>query len=305
MDSSDTRIGVIGLGAMGSRMARRLLEAGHDVAVWNRTGDKASPLADAGADVAESPGELARDRDVVMTMLSDPDALLAVADGGSGIARNLAPSSVWVEMSTVGPSAITELMRLLDDDSRLLEAPVLGSLSEVENGTLKIFIGGPQSLADRLKPLLSHLGTPMYVGPRGSGAAAKLVANLTLVGTIGVLGEAIALGEGLSLPLETTFAILGATPLAAQAERRKPAVASGDYPPRFSLALARKDAHLIEEAASERGLRFPVASAAAHWLDEAAQAGLEQADYSAVLGYIRSRAAGASGDTTRSGDEVA
>ena len=304
MNASDTKVGVIGLGAMGSRMARRLIDAGYDVAVWNRTRDKAQRLADAGAHVAESPGEIAQERDVVITMVSDPDALIAVADGGNGIARNLAPSSVWVEMSTVGPSAITDLMRLLEDDSRLLEAPVLGSLSEVEEGALKIFVGGPQSLADRLQPLLSHLGTPIYVGPRGSGAAAKLVANLTLVGTIGVLGEAIALAEGLSLPLETAFTILEATPLAAQAERRKPGVASGDYPPRFSLALARKDAHLIEEAASERDFRLPVASAAAHWLDEAAQAGLEEADYSAVLGYIRSKASAHSGETTGSAEKV-
>jgi 3-hydroxyisobutyrate dehydrogenase/2-hydroxy-3-oxopropionate reductase len=127
------------------------------------------------------------------------------------------------------------------------------------------------------------------VGARGSGAAAKLVANLTLVGTMSVLGEAMALAEALSLPAETAFTILGATPLSAQARRRKAAVLSGDYPKRFSLALARKDARLIQEAASDRELSLPVVEGATRWLDEAVDAGLGDADYSALLGYIRSR----------------
>ncbi len=289
MSDTDMNVGVVGLGAMGSRMAHRFLDAGYDVTVWNRTPEKAAPLSDAGARIAETPGEIARTCGVVITMLADPDALRHVVTGEAGIAQNLDTASVWVEMSTVGLAVISEMAGLLDDDSRLLEAPVLGSLSEVENGTLTIFVAGSRPLADRLHPLLSVLGSPRYVGARGSGAAAKLVANLTLVGTMSVLGEAMALAEALALPAETAFTILEATPLSAQAKRRKAAVLSGDYPKRFSLALARKDARLIQEAASDRKLSVPVVGGAARWLDEAVDAGLGEADYSALLGYIRSR----------------
>ena len=297
MSATDTKLGVVGLGAMGNRMARRLLDAGYDVTVWNRTPEKAAPLSDAGAHIAETPAVVARACGVVITMLADPDALRAVATDESGIVENLDAATVWVEMSTVGPAIIEELAELLDDDSRLVEAPVLGSLSEVENGTLRIFVAGSRPVADRLHPLLSHLGTPQYVGPRGAGAAAKLVANLTLVGTMSVLGEALALAEVLSLPPETAFTILEATPLSAQAQRRKPAVLSGDYPKRFSLALARKDAHLVSDSAGEQQLVLPVARAAAQWFDEATDAGLGGSDYSALLGFMLSRASGAKRDT--------
>jgi 3-hydroxyisobutyrate dehydrogenase/2-hydroxy-3-oxopropionate reductase len=192
-------------------------------------------------------------------------------------------------MSTVGPAAILQLASTLDD-SRLLEAPVLGSISEAESGTLVIFMAGPPSLAESLRPMLLRLGSPEYVGPHGAGAAAKLVANLTLLGTVGVLGEAIALAEAMSLPLETTFKVLESTPLAAQSDRRKASITRGDYPTRFPLTLARKDAHLIQEAAAARHLSLPITAGVRRWLDEGASAGLGDADYSALLGYILSRA---------------
>jgi 3-hydroxyisobutyrate dehydrogenase/2-hydroxy-3-oxopropionate reductase len=178
--------------------------------------------------------------------------------------------------------------------TRLLDAPVLGSLPEAEAASLRIFVGGADEDVQRWLPLLSSLGTPMHVGPVGAGAAAKLVANSTLVGVIGVLGEALALADGVGLPRTVALDVLAVTALGAQVERRRPAIESGEYPPRFSLALGRKDADLVAAAAADGGVDIRVLDAARSWLVEAADAGWGDRDYAAVLAYIL-------GDRTRPG----
>jgi 3-hydroxyisobutyrate dehydrogenase-like beta-hydroxyacid dehydrogenase len=279
-------VAVVGLGAMGSRIARRLLDAGHEVVVWNRTPAKTEELVALGAAAGESPAESARRAEVVITMVSDPDALRAVAAGPDGIAAGADDSVTVIEMSTVGPAALAELALLLPPGAGLLDAPVLGSLSEAESGSLAVFVGGPEALVERWTPVLSALGSPIHVGPLGAGAAAKLVANTTLFGTLGVLGEALALAQGLGLSREATFAVLGKTPLAAQAERRRPAIESGDHPARFSLSLARKDADLIAEAAEAARVDLRLTEAARRWLAAAEEAGWGDRDYAAVLAWI-------------------
>jgi 3-hydroxyisobutyrate dehydrogenase-like beta-hydroxyacid dehydrogenase len=277
-------IGFVGLGAMGSRMARRLLDAGHELAVWNRTSEKAQPLLAGGARRAQSPAGAAHGAEAVIVMVSDPAALEAVMWGPEGVAAGLAEGAVVIQMSTVSPQVVDRLAA----EVPLLDAPVLGSISEAEQGTLNIFASGPDELVQRWTPLLSTLGAVLPVGPVGAGTAAKLVANLTLVGTIGVLGETIALARVLGLADETTFEVLAATPLAAQAERRLPAFESGEYPPRFPTALARKDAELIVEAAAELRL----ANAARSWLADAEASGRGADDYSSVLAEIAKRVTG-------------
>jgi 3-hydroxyisobutyrate dehydrogenase/2-hydroxy-3-oxopropionate reductase len=279
-------VAVVGLGAMGSRIARRLLDAGYEVVVWNRTPAKTEELVALGATAAESPAESARRAEAVITMVSDPDALRAVAAGPDGIAAGAGDSVTVIEMSTVGPAALAELASLLPPGAGLLDAPVLGSLSEAEAGSLAVFVGGPEALVERWTPILSALGSPIHVGPLGAGAAAKLVANTTLFGTLGVLGEALALAQVLGLSREATFAVLGKTPLAVQAERRRPAIESGDYPARFSLSLARKDADLIAEAAEAARVDLRLTEAARTWLAAAEEAGWGDRDYAAVLAWI-------------------
>jgi 3-hydroxyisobutyrate dehydrogenase-like beta-hydroxyacid dehydrogenase len=167
-----------------------------------------------------------------------------------------------------------------------LDAPVLGSVAEAESGTLKIYAGGEDALLERWTPLLSELGSVIPVGPVGAGSAAKLLANATLVGVIGILGEALAVAQGLGLPLEVAFEVLETTALADQAKRRRPSLESGDYPPRFALSLARKDADLILEAAASSGLDLRITEAARSWLADADAAGHGDEDYSAVLAQI-------------------
>lgn len=271
-----TRVAVIGLGAMGSRIARRLREAGHELTVWNRTRQRAEDL---GATVAETPADAARRAEVVITMVADPEALRAVTEGPDGVGAGARSGTTVVEMSTVGPEAISRLRSLLRTD--LLDAPVLGSISEAEGGTLSIFVGGDETVFEARRPLLEALGTPLYVGPSGAGAAAKLVANTTLIGAIGVLGEALALGERLGLPRDEVFEVLAKTPLAEQAARRRATFERGEYPPRFPLRLARKDADLV----GETGIDLRLVAAARSWLAEA-EARDGDLDYSAVLAWI-------------------
>lgn len=273
-------------------MARRLIDAGHDVTIWNRTQVKADALATLGAAPAATPAEAASQAEVIITMVANPAALHAVCAGPTGIVAGVADGATVIEMSTVGPTGVLRLRSLLPDAVGLLDAPVLGSLAEAEAGTLTIFVGGPAPLAERWRPLLAALGSPLHVGPLGAGAAAKLVANSTLFGVLGVLGEALALARGLGLGDDAAFAVLAATPLAAQAERRRPAIESDDYPPRFPLSLAHKDANLVVEAAKVAGIELRLARAIQTWLADAEAQGHAEQDYTAMLARILAQAPG-------------
>ncbi len=234
---------MLGLGAMGSRIARRLLDAGHDVVVWNRTREKAEGFPR----VAATPAEAAAETDVTITMLTNADALRAVT-------QDISPPTL-IEMSTVGPDAVRELAGRMT----VIDAPVLGSRSEAETGTLHVFVGATAEQYAAWSPLLSALGTTHHVGPLGAGASAKLVANSTLVGSIGILGEALRLADRLGLSRAAAFGVLDATPISA-----------------------RKDADLVGAAAPD----LRIAQAARSWLAEADDAGWGDRDYSAVVAWL-------------------
>jgi 3-hydroxyisobutyrate dehydrogenase/2-hydroxy-3-oxopropionate reductase len=280
-------VAVIGLGGMGSRIARRLLEGGHELVVWNRSVEKTKPLTDLGAVAAKNPADAARRAEAAITMVADPQALRDVTEGPDGVASGASEATTVIQMSTVSPAAVSRLESVLQPTGAgLLDAPALGSLTEVESGTLKIFAAGPEALVERWTPLLSALGSVIRVGPVGAGTAAKLVANSTLLEVLGVLGEALALAKRLGLSQEAAFEVLAGTPVAAQAERRRPAIESGEYPRRFALSLALKDADLIREAAEAAGADLKVARAAREWFAEATEASWGDRDYSAVLAWM-------------------
>lgn len=279
-------VAFLGLGAMGGRMAGRLVDAGTEVVVWNRTPAKAEGLAERGAVLAGSPAEAAAAADAVITMLATPEALREVTEGPGGLAAGVRVSSTVLEMSTVGPAAIARLAAALPVGVGLIDAPVLGSITEADAGMLRVFVGGPAPLVTEWLPLLTTFGTPMHVGPLGAGAAAKLVANSTLLGVLGLIGEAVALADGLGLSRDAAFEVLSVSPLAAQAERRRPAIEDGEQPVRFALSLAGKDASLVVDAASGAGVDVRLASAVRDWLADAERAGLGARDYSAVLTRI-------------------
>ncbi len=273
------KIAVVGLGAMGSRIARRLLDAGHDLVVWNRSAEKTEPFV-----AVDSPAQAAQEADGVFVMVSDPLALREVTEGADGILAGARPGTAVIQMSTVGPADVARLASSLPEGVELVDAPVLGSLSEAEGGTLRVFAGGSVEVVEKWTPVLSSLGRVLHVGPVGAGTAAKLVANSTLLGALAVLGEALALGQKLGLASEATFEVLSATPLAAQAERRREAFETSDYPLRFALALGLKDAELISAAAA--GTDLKVAEAVRDWFAEAVEKGAGEDDYSSILAHI-------------------
>ncbi|WP_457541212.1 NAD(P)-binding domain-containing protein [Streptomyces filamentosus] len=226
------RIAFLGLGSMGLPMARRLLDAGHQLTVWNRTAAKAAPLAAAGATLAGSPAEAVRDAEVVITMLADPAAARAVADA---LIPALRPGTHWIDTSTIGPDTTRALAARLPEGVTLIDAPVMGSVDRAATGELLILAGGDTApVAD----LLGLLGTVTACGGPGDGAALKLVLINAVVGGVALVAESLALAEALGLPRDLALRTLGAGPLAGAVGR---ATATGSY---FPVALAAKDVSL-------------------------------------------------------------
>ncbi|MFF3959826.1 NAD(P)-dependent oxidoreductase [Streptomyces sp. NPDC001890] len=235
-DAAPRRIAFLGLGAMGLPMARRLLDAGHPLTVWNRTPAKAAPLVDAGAALAASPAEAVQDAEVVITMLADPAAAHAVADA---LIPALRPGTTWIDTSTIGPDATRELAARLPAGVPLIDAPVMGSVDRAASGELLILAGGDTApVAD----VLARLGSVTACGGPGDGAALKLVLINAAVGGVALVAESLALAAALGLPRDLALRTLGAGPLAGAVSR---ATAATDA--HFPVALAAKDVALATE----------------------------------------------------------
>jgi 3-hydroxyisobutyrate dehydrogenase-like beta-hydroxyacid dehydrogenase len=284
-----------GVGRMGEPMANRLLEAGHDLVVWNRTPERVEGLVERGARRAGSPAEAAESAEAVITMLATPEALEAVVfgdgGGGSGLARGLGPGATLIDMSTVGPDTVRRVAGRLPDGVEVLDAPVLGSVPQATDGTLKVFVGGAEEVFERWRPVLEELGHPVRMGPSGAGAAMKLVANSTLGAIMTGLGEALALADSLGLQEGQVLDVLAESPVGTTVKSKRSNVETGEYAPNFALALAAKDLRLVAEEAERGGVDARVAAAARAHLEAAAEAGLGDLDYSAVIAHIRGREA--------------
>jgi 3-hydroxyisobutyrate dehydrogenase-like beta-hydroxyacid dehydrogenase len=280
------KLAFLGLGLMGTPMASRLLEAGHDVKVWNRTTDKTKPLAARGASVASTPARAAAGVDAAITMVANPAALEQVVFGADGLAAALAPGQLLVDMSTVGPDEVRAVADRLPRGVRMVDAPVRGSVPEAGAGRLAIYVGADRSDFARVEPILATLGTPRHAGGPGAGAATKVVVNSTLGAAIAAFGEALALGDVLGLDRSVLLDVLAESAIGGTVNAKRANVESGHYPPTFKLALALKDLRLVDEIADRAGRHLRVASAARAWLERAAQAGAGERDYSAVVATI-------------------
>ncbi|MBI4261506.1 MAG: NAD(P)-dependent oxidoreductase [Actinobacteria bacterium] len=289
------KVAFCGLGLMGRPMAARLLEAGHDLSVWNRTARKARPLGEAGARVADTAREAAQGAEVVITMVADEHALEEVVWSDDGVAAGTSFGSTLVEMSTVGPDAVRRLRDRLPEDVELIDAPVLGSVPAAESGTLTILVGGNDGAFEHHRDLLSAIGRPRHVGPLGAGAALKLVFNSTLGAAMAALGEALALAEALGADRATALDVLEGSHLATLARGKRDKVESGSYDPNFALGMAAKDMRLVTEAAERAGISLEVAAVARRLLEEAVAAGRSAEDYSALIAHIAERARRAPG----------
>jgi 3-hydroxyisobutyrate dehydrogenase-like beta-hydroxyacid dehydrogenase len=275
-----TRVAFLGLGRMGAPMARRLIDAGHDVTVWNRTAAKAEGFPKHAA----SPVEAVTGAEVVITMLADPDAVRDVVFA-SGLAKALRPDAVFVDMSTIGVAVAQRMHESIERAT--LDAPVGGGVAQAEAGELVVLAGGAGPVLDRARSVLDVFGEILRCGPAGCGQAAKLCFNAVLAVTMSGIGEAVALGEKLGLDTGLVLDVLrrgGARPMV---ERKGPMIASRDYTASFVISLLRKDANLVRDAARDGGAWAPLVSLAAEVYERAEREGLGDDDYAAVTELFR------------------
>ncbi len=280
-----TTIGWVGLGAMGAPLARRLL-AHHEVYGTNRTRAKAGPLIEQGLRWRDTPREVAAAADVLFSMVTDDTALAAVAAGPDGILAGLRPGAVYIDMSTVSPSASRELAgRVRAAGATMLDAPVSGSVPAAGNGTLTIMAGGPEAAFAAVAPLLHELGSNVtHVGGNGQGLLLKLAVNISLATQMLAFSEGLLLAErggidpGLAVRVMTGSAI-GSPMLQARA----PLVLDLPAQAWFDAALMHKDIGLALQAAREYGIPLPAAGAADTALTWAEETGYGHRDIAGLF----------------------
>jgi 3-hydroxyisobutyrate dehydrogenase-like beta-hydroxyacid dehydrogenase len=279
------RLGFIGLGHLGSPMARRLSAAGFPLVVYNRDSNKTQALAALGAEVARDPGKLAREADVVLSCLADGAAVEAVYLGAGGVLQNARPGTLIIEMSTVAP----ETPRKLYNAARglgisPLDVAVSGSTPTAEAGMLTLLGGGDRLDFDAAEAIFEAIAKQwFYMGPSGSGVAMKLVVNALLGIGMQAIAEAVALGVSLGLPRDLLFDTLTKTAVVSPVQAGKLASAKEhDYTPQFPIRLMKKDFGLALIAADRAGLSMPATEAAAFVNAAEAASGGEE-DFSAVV----------------------
>ncbi|BCJ46094.1 3-hydroxyisobutyrate dehydrogenase [Actinoplanes ianthinogenes] len=262
------KIAVLGLGAMGARMARRLLATGeHDITVWNRTAEATRPLADAGATVASTPAAAVRQRDLVISMLRDDDAGRTVwLDPDTGALAAMAPGATAVDCSTVSPAFAAELAsRCSQHGIDFLDAPVLGSRHQADAGTLIFLIGGQPEVAHRVEPVLRHLGGAVHhMGPAGTGSRMKLLVNSLFAVQIATVAELIGAVHDTDLEVTRAIEVLAATPVASPAAATAATAMLGrTFPAAFPIELVAKDLHYAVGDAAARRATVPLTRTAA------------------------------------------
>lgn len=280
-----TKIGFIGIGNMGSRIARRLIDRGYALTVYDRDFERASALAMNRATLARSVADLAREADVVMSCLTNDDAVRNVYLGPDGVLANVRLGSVILEMSTVSPDSSRLVYRQgLERGLNVLDVAISGSTPAAEQGTLTLLAGGDFAIFNAVEALLQAIARQyFYLGPSGSGTTMKLVVNTLLGVGMQTVAEAVAFGQKAGLDRNLLLEVLAKTAVIAPAHAGKMGrVSQGEYGPQFPLELMNKDFHLILETAAQMKVPMP-ATAAAFQMNSAAFGGEGEPDFSIVV----------------------
>ncbi len=281
----NTRLGFIGIGNMGSRIAKRLLEHGYQVIAYNRSREAAEALVKYGATVAESIAELASKADVILSSLTNDDAIKSVYADPEGVFAHMRRGSAIVEMSTVLPATSRQLYELSREAGvKFLDSPVSGSTPSAEDGTLTLFCGGDEELFQAAQPIFSSIASQyFYLGGSGSGTAMKLVANTLLGVGMQAIAESVALGQKEGLDRHRLLEVLSHTAVIAPAHLGKLSRADrGDYSAQFAIRLMNKDFGLVLETAAATKVPMP-ATAAAFQINIAEFSESNEEDFSAVI----------------------
>lgn len=281
-------VGLIGLGNMGTAVAERLLDGGYDLLVYNRTPAKAEALAARGATVAETAARLAGRADVVLTSLTDDDALEAVAAEVVAAAR---PGTALVDLSTVSPDASARVAALAEEASvAYLRAPVSGNPTVVRAGNLSFIVSGPRETFERVEPVLKAIGpTANHVGDGEQARIVKLAVNLVIAGLAELLSEALVLAEASEVSRRDLLEVMASSAAGAPfVEYKTEPLLRDDFSATFTTALMEKDIDLVLDAAARAGVELPVAREMKGLLRATAEAGYADDDFMALFLRLRS-----------------
>lgn len=282
------KIGFIGLGIMGSRMAANLQKNGHELVLFNRTRAKAQPLIDNGATFAESPSKLAEQVDILFTMLAHPDAVEQTALARNGFLDHLKPNALWVDCSSVNPSFSKKMAaQAARHEIHFVDAPVTGSAPVAADAELIFWVGAEMADLERIRPLLLCMGKKIvHAGGHGAGTSMKMVINLLLGTGMAAFAEAMALGEGLGLSSKMLFDSLLGTPVVAPfLAGKRDKIDNRNYEVEFPLRWMQKDMHLASVSAYEAGVAMPLANVTKEIYRLAMRDGHGTEDFSAVYEF--------------------
>jgi 3-hydroxyisobutyrate dehydrogenase-like beta-hydroxyacid dehydrogenase len=278
-------IGFIGLGHMGGNMAARLLAAGYAVHGEERNREPAQWLVEQGLRWHDTPREIAEAADVVFTSLPDDDVLEAVASGPDGVLAGLRRGKVWVDMSTVSPGASRELAaRARERGAEMLDAPVSGSVPQVQAGTLTIMVGGDEEAYARVEPALRVLGAPTRIGANGQGLVLKLAINISLAVQMLAFSEGLLLAERDGIDPRLAATVMAESPIGSpMLKARVPLVLDLPEEAWFDVGFMHKDIRLALAAAREHAVPLPAAGVADELLGQATELGYEHRDIAAIF----------------------
>jgi 3-hydroxyisobutyrate dehydrogenase-like beta-hydroxyacid dehydrogenase len=278
-------LGFVGLGVMGGGVARRLLAAGHEVHGWNRTREKATELVDEGLVLEHSPRAVAAAAEVVFSMVTNVPALRAVAEGPDGILAGLGPDKVWVDMTTAAPAVSRELAeRVRETGADMVDAPVSGSVSTLEEGKLSIMVGGEEETFRRLEPILLDIGPKATrVGDNGQALLLKIAINLSLHVQMVAFSEGLLLAEKDGIDREVALDVmLGSVIASPMLKYRAPFVLDMPEEAWFDVNMMQKDMLLALEAGRQLDVPMPTTAVANELLTAARGMGLEHNDFAVV-----------------------
>jgi 3-hydroxyisobutyrate dehydrogenase-like beta-hydroxyacid dehydrogenase len=287
--TTSTRIGFVGLGHMGGTMAARFLAAGYPVFGEERNRAHAQGLVHDGLQWRDTPREVAETAEIVITSLPDDRVLDAVASGSDGILAGLDAETIWVDMSTVSPRASRELAdRVHALGAAMLDAPVSGSVPQVQAGTLTIMVGGNKDAYTRVEPILRELGTPTHIGENGQGLVLKLAINISLAVQMLAFAEGLLLAECSGIDPSAAADVMASSPIGSpMLQARLPLILELPDEAWFDIGLMQKDIVLALEAARELRVPLPSAAAADEMLTLARAHGHEHHDLAALFQTLR------------------
>ena len=283
------KVGFVGLGIMGGPMAKNLIEAGHELVLYNRTREKAEELAGDGVEVAESPKQVAEKSDVIITMLPDSPQVEEVLAGEDGVLEGVKEGALIVDMSTISPVVTRELAERVEErGASLLDAPVSGGDVGAEQGTLSIMVGGSEEDFQRAEPLFDVMGkVATHVGPVGAGQTAKACNQIVVALNIEAVSEALVLGSKAGVdPAKILDAISGGLAGSAVIEAKREKMLGHDFDPGFRIELHHKDLGIALAAGREYGVSLPITAIVDQMLEALKAKGRGDRDHSAILTLV-------------------